>query len=353
MTWTLHRIARRTLVGLVAVATLAVPAQASAAGAGVASGTLVVVSDSETSNITVTQVGDSFVVADPGRNLETAGSCSNSGSPAQVICPAAGITSVMAFFGDGNDRFNSSAIALRTVVKGGDGDDEIITGAGADTIEGNSGNDRIVARDGTVDEIACGSGSDSGQVDADDKLADDCESAVERPATSGGTDPPATAVPPATDGPPGDGDKPPVAITTPSAITLSPRYDITIGVSCNAVSGSCRGTIELIMVNGKLKARSVVGARRRKVTKKGTVLGRRNFAVRSGRKKNVRLRLERRGRQRIIRKHKKRKIRAKLVVTVQAPDGTKTTTEKNVTISPPKARRTSGRGRTGNRKNAQ
>ncbi len=69
------------------------------------------------------------------------------------------------------------------------------------------------------------------------------------------------------------------------------------------------------------------------------MLGRRTFSVRAGRKKNIRMRLDRNGRQRIIKK-KKKKTRAKLVITTRAADGTKTTTTKNVTISAPKERRT-------------
>jgi hypothetical protein len=142
-----------------------------------------------------------------------------------------------------------------------------------------------------------------------------------------------------------NGDEAPVEITTPAAMELSRQGDLKIGVSCTAESGLCKGTIELIEQNGQLKARSVVNsARRRKASKKkATVLGRRNFSIRAGRKKNIRLRLDRRGRQRVIKK-KKRKTRAKLVITMRAADGTKTTTEKNVTISPPKERRTAKRG---------
>jgi hypothetical protein len=135
-----------------------------------------------------------------------------------------------------------------------------------------------------------------------------------------------------------------VSITTPSNIAMTKAGDITVGVACAADSGDCKGTIELVEQNGTIKARTVVTtARRRKAKKKATVLGRRNFSVRAGRKKNVRLRLARNGRQRIIKK-KKRKTRAKLVITMKSADGTKTTTTKNVTISPPKERRTSNRG---------
>ena len=132
-------------------------------------------------------------------------------------------------------------------------------------------------------------------------------------------------------------------ITTPAAMVLTKSGELTIGVACAADRGDCKGTIELIEQDGTIKARTVVTTARRRKTKKAIVLGRRSFSVRAGRKKNVRMRLARNGRQRIIKK-KKRKTKAKLVITMRTADGSKVTTEKNVTIQPPKERRTSKRG---------
>ena len=244
------------------------------------------------------------------------------------------------------------------VLRGGPGNDSIDGDGGSDSIDGGTGDDRIAARDDFADAIACGAGSDSGLADAADTVAGDCE-AVDKSAASldqppvdqppaqqqpPAQDPPATQQPvgddPPADDPPAERTsqgEAPVEITTKSALTLSPEGDLTIGIACTADSGTCKGTVELIELAGKIKARSVVApARRRKLPKGAVLLGRRNFAIRAGRKKSVRMRLARNGRQRIIKKKKKRKTRARLVITVKAPDGTETTTEKNVTISPPK-----------------
>ena len=58
---------------------------------------------------------------------------------------------------------------------GGGGDDIIDGGTGADTISGDAGDDVILARDGEVDQIACGDGVDSVVADPQDVVAADCE----------------------------------------------------------------------------------------------------------------------------------------------------------------------------------
>jgi hypothetical protein len=81
-------------------------------------------------------------------------------------------------------------------LSGGFGDDTLVGGPGRDTIAGDrplrcnelhcdlgggSGNDTIEARDGEVDSITCGPGTDRVVADADDVVDSDCE-VVERPA---------------------------------------------------------------------------------------------------------------------------------------------------------------------------
>jgi hypothetical protein len=60
-------------------------------------------------------------------------------------------------------------------LSGGGGADVIDGGTGADTISSDAGDDVILARDGEVDQIACGDGVDSVVADAQDVVAADCE----------------------------------------------------------------------------------------------------------------------------------------------------------------------------------
>ena len=89
--------------------------------------------------------------------------------------------------GDGADRLDGGA--GNDSVDGGFGDDELIGGPGRDTISGDLaggdcgplwcrypyGNDTIQARDGEVDSITCGAGTDTVNADAQDVVAPDCE----------------------------------------------------------------------------------------------------------------------------------------------------------------------------------
>lgn len=95
----------------------------------------------------------------------------------------------------GNDRLIAwdGADAL----EGGDGDDFLVGGFGNDVLDGGAGvdqfngdrtesnviaigNDQIRARDGNAEQIDCGIGSDTAEVDATDVVAATCES-VDRP----------------------------------------------------------------------------------------------------------------------------------------------------------------------------
>jgi len=95
--------------------------------------------------------------------------------------------------GDGADRVDGGA--GNDKLDGGYGDDTVIGGPGRDAISADLaggdcgplwckfpfGNDVVEARDGEVDSIACGAGTDRVVADADDVVAPDCEN-VERGA---------------------------------------------------------------------------------------------------------------------------------------------------------------------------
>lgn len=103
----------------------------------------------------------------------------------------------------GNDRL--VAYDGNDTLEGGDGDDYLEGGFGNDVLDGGAGvdqfmgdrteqnviaigNDQIRARDGAAEQVNCGIGSDTAQVDASDVVDSSCES-VDRPPVvlNGGT----------------------------------------------------------------------------------------------------------------------------------------------------------------------
>ena len=103
--------------------------------------------------------------------------------------------------GDGPDHLDGGA--GNDSIDGGFGDDVLIGGPGHDTISGDLaggdcgplwckypyGNDTIDARDGEVDSVTCGAGTDTVLADPQDVVAPDCEHVDRRsaaPATSAG-----------------------------------------------------------------------------------------------------------------------------------------------------------------------
>ena len=84
--------------------------------------------------------------------------------------------------------------AFADTLSGGAGDDTLTGGGGSDALHGGAGNDTVNARDGEVDTIACGDGSDTVVADAGDVVSG-CE-VVQLPAVV--TPPPPAPVVPAT-----------------------------------------------------------------------------------------------------------------------------------------------------------
>jgi Ca2+-binding RTX toxin-like protein len=86
-------------------------------------------------------------------------------------------------FAGGDDRLRTSGLAA-VAAYGAAGDDDLEGGAGREHLNGGDGNDvmsgaggsdDIEARDGEVDEVSCGSGTDSVYADFIDVVAADCE----------------------------------------------------------------------------------------------------------------------------------------------------------------------------------
>ena len=75
--------------------------------------------------------------------------------------------------GTGNDRLIGSAGSNE--LSGGAGADELVGGGGFDVLAGGPGDDRVVAQDGSADQVTCAEGIDSALVDVFDALSE-CES---------------------------------------------------------------------------------------------------------------------------------------------------------------------------------
>jgi hypothetical protein len=96
------------------------------------------------------------------------------------------------FGDDGNDHLDGKA--GDDVIDGGTGEDTITGGPGADQISGGIGDDDIDARDGQVDGIDCGPGTDTAIVDPGDTTTA-CESVSLPGAAAPPPPPPAPAAP--------------------------------------------------------------------------------------------------------------------------------------------------------------
>jgi Ca2+-binding RTX toxin-like protein len=177
--------------------------------------------------------------------------------------------------GLGNDTINS--LAGSDGINGGRGNDVIDGGAGVDALTGGAGADRIRSRDGSVDDVQCGSETDVALVDALDQLRA-CES-----VSTG------------------------VAVLT--SVTRVRSGQVPLTVECPAAEGiTCRGTVRLVA---------------------GSLLGTRSFVIPSGARRNVSVRLSATGR-RIIR----RKPATGVAVTTRFADaaGTAVSLKRTVTV---------------------
>jgi hypothetical protein len=88
-------------------------------------------------------------------------------------------------------------------ILGGPGNDKLDGGAGADTLSGQGGNDTLLTRDGIVDQVNCGAGTDDVTADNVDNIPSGaaCES-VTRADPTPPPPPPPPPVPPAPPPPP-------------------------------------------------------------------------------------------------------------------------------------------------------
>jgi hemolysin type calcium-binding protein len=230
---------------LVAALLLALPAAAAATTTATRVGNAITITGDEGSNvISVDNVGDYIMYADKsGPNIVAGAGCYQE-NPSLINCGLGGFGLKATITlgggddtyddrlartdwpvadldaGDGNDTINGSygndvlrggagndtlrGIGGDDQIDGGPGDDTIHGGADNDTVTGGpgrdsingdgdysgsvlGGNDTIQARDGEIDQVACGWGADAAVLDANDvvDLVTDCET-VDRPAPEPG-----------------------------------------------------------------------------------------------------------------------------------------------------------------------
>ena len=137
----------------------------------------------------------------------------------------------------GNDQIDGGAGA--DTIHGGADDDTIVGGPGRDSINGDGdysgtalgGNDTIMARDGEVDQITCGYGADTAEVDANDLEDVDCET-IDRPGS--GPDPGSGSAGTLT-----------VKLAKPRAVTLGALAKGKALVVIATISNDCTGTLKL------------------------------------------------------------------------------------------------------------
>jgi Ca2+-binding RTX toxin-like protein len=166
------------------------------------------------------------------------------------------------------------------VLQGGPGDDRLLGGRGPDTLDGGNGNDALQARDGAVDQLLCGNGTDGVIADTRDVL-NVCES-VQRAVVQ--------------------------ALTGKAKMR---RGVIRIPVRCSAyATEGCTGTVTL-------KYRK-------------TTLGKKAFKLRSGAKSTLKVKLSRNA-QKLVKK--KRKLTTTATLSTKDASGSVTRTTKKIRLT--------------------
>jgi hypothetical protein len=125
------------------------------------------------------------------------GTCTLSVDNQSVVCPKAGVRTVLLELGDGDDvvAINAS-VTLPVTMNGDGGNDGLFGGSGEDRFFGGDGDDNLVSRDGRPETLDCGPGNDTAiSDDGDTRIS--CEQiegdadldGVRRPADCDDTNP--------------------------------------------------------------------------------------------------------------------------------------------------------------------
>jgi Ca2+-binding RTX toxin-like protein len=171
-----------------------------------------------------------------------------------------------------NDKLDGGAGDDRVV--GGFGDDTLVGGPGRDTLIGDTdgdycgifsctlpyGNDTIDARDGEVDSVVCGVGTDTVSADPVDVVAPDCEN-VQRSGAGGGTPPGGVTIGDEPKGP--SGTRPPASCKVPKKLK---------GLTLTSARKKLRAAHCATIKTKKVKSRSVRKGRVVSAARKGRVV---------------------------------------------------------------------------------
>ncbi|HEV2723198.1 MAG TPA: hypothetical protein VGV10_01050 [Thermoleophilaceae bacterium] len=125
-----------------------------------------------------------LALSDAGAPPVPGAGCLPALTPDRVTCGSAAITRIEMDLGDGDDSGLVLA-PLPSHLRGGEGDDELTTSAGADRLDGGNGSDSadagqgddtVLMRDRRVDSVLCGDGRDRVRAEVLDTLEFSCES---------------------------------------------------------------------------------------------------------------------------------------------------------------------------------
>jgi hypothetical protein len=114
-------------------------------------------------DVAVFQVGNVIRFTNFGDGLGADPQCQFVGNDLNAVdCPLNGLQTIILDLGPGNDVASvSPALKVTTVFNGGDGNDSLFGGGGIDIFRGDAGDDNIVSRDGTPEQVDCGDGNDT------------------------------------------------------------------------------------------------------------------------------------------------------------------------------------------------
>ena len=302
----------------------------------------------EANNLTFYPIAGTYRIQDSALSSvglsEIGGTLCSVLEPWKFRCPTSSVTSANIYLGDGADTLDASSSSIAVTAYTGPGVKTITTGSGADTIN---------ARNGSVDKIACGGGTDSVVADDDDSVASDCEQVTRGVSTddpsSGGDTTGASADGTNATGP-GDNSSGTV-FSTPLGLSVAltkvpvANSRARVALSCAAdVAEDCRGevTMELPQANAsRAQKGKVIAARGQYVTrqrKRRRAIGRRSYRLAPGESKTVAVPVLFRGHYRYL----SRRRRARVVMRIterNAAGNVVDVTTRSVTLA-----RTSKRG---------